>query len=142
MLTGSLAITVMSVFSGAALYINVSESPARLKLDPAAALRQWKPAYARGYAMQFPLALLGTGLGFAAFAQSGNITWLIGAVFALANWPFTATAIMPLNRRLRELDPGSGEARTLDLLRLWARLHAWRTCFGLLSVLCFLAAAG
>lgn len=141
MLTGSLAIAVMSVFSGAALYINVSESPARLGLEPGAALQQWKPAYARGYAMQFPLALLGTGLGFASFAQSGNITWLIGAVFALANWPFTATAIMPLNRRLRELDPGSG-GRILEMLRLWARLHAWRTWFGFLSVLCYLAAAG
>lgn len=142
MLTGSLAIAVMSVFSGAALYINVSESPARLQLEPGAALRQWRPAYSRGYAMQFPLALLGTGLGFAAFAQSGNITWLIGAVFALANWPFTATAIMPLNRRLREQDPGSGDARTMDLLRLWARLHTWRTCFGCFSVLFYLLAAG
>lgn len=142
MLTGSLAIAVMSVFSGAALYINVAKSPARLQLEPGAALRQWKPAYARGYVMQFPLALLGTGLGFAAFAQSGNITWLVGAVFALANWPFTATAIMPLNRRLCELDPGSGDARTMDLLRLWARLHAWRTCFGVLSALCYLLVAG
>lgn len=141
MLTGSLAIAVMSVFSGAALYINVSESPARLGLEPGAALRQWKPAYARGYAMQFPLALLGTGLGFAAFGQSGNIVWLIGAVFALANWPFTATAIMPLNRRLREMDPGGAGERTQELLRLWGRLHAWRTCFGLLSVLCYLLAA-
>ncbi len=141
MLTGSLAIAVMSVFSGAALYITLAESPARLGLEPGAALRQWKPAYARGYAMQFPLALLGTGLGFAAYAQSGNVVWLIGAVFALANWPFTATAIMPLNRRLRETTPETAGNRSQDMLRLWARLHAWRTCLGVLSVLSYLLAA-
>ncbi len=141
MRTGGLAIAVMSAFSGAALYINVAEQPARLILEPDAALRQWKPSYSRAFAMQAPLALLGAVLGAAAYGQSGNLVWLLGAVFALANWPFTLTAIMPLNRRLRELDPRQTGDKTLSLLRLWGRLHAWRTCLGLLSALTFLAAS-
>jgi hypothetical protein len=63
MLAGELALVVAALFSGAALYVGVAEQPARLNLDDAALLTEWKPAYKRGFAMQAPLALLGFVLG-------------------------------------------------------------------------------
>jgi hypothetical protein len=88
MITGQLALTTAALFAGAALYINVAEQPARLGLNDAALLQEWKPAYKRGTAMQAPLAVLGFVLGLTAWWQTGHLGWVLGALLMVANWPF------------------------------------------------------
>jgi hypothetical protein len=135
-LLGHLALVVAALFTGAALYVNVAEQPARLELSAQALLQQWRPSYRRATVMQAPLALLGFILGVATWWPTADWRWFVGAILMLANWPYTLLVIMPTNNMLLTLDPESGDAYAL--VGRWGWLHAGRTALGVLATVLFL----
>jgi hypothetical protein len=136
--TALAALLIAAAFAGAAFYVSVAEHPARLTLDDAAALAQWKPSYRRGKLMQASLALIGSLLAFWVWWKGGTLPWLIGGLLLLANWPVTLILIMPVNRRLEAGDGTGPDTRAL-LIR-WGRLHWIRTALGTASALAMLCA--
>lgn len=136
-----LGLIAAALFTGAALYINVAEQPARLTLDEPNMLRQWKPAYARGYVMQSSLAILGGVCGAIACVVSGSLFAALGAGFMLANWPFTLVVIMPVNKKLKAIpEEAAAQSGARALIVKWAGLHAVRTVFGAIATGCFFVA--
>jgi len=137
-LAGELALTIAAVFTGAAIYINIAEQPARLQLDDRSLLAEWQLAYKRGYMMQGSLAVVGGVLGLVAFLSTFEWRWLLGAVVLLANWPYTIFLIMPTNRHLMDTAPEAATAETRRTIGRWGILHAGRSALGLITTLVFL----
>jgi hypothetical protein len=138
MIFGVLALTSAAIFTGAALYVNVAEQPARLNLDDRALLTEWKPSYRRGAAMQAPLALVGCLLGLIAWWQATQTGFLIGAIAMVAPWPWTLIGIKPTNDALLATEPEKAGPQTRALIAKWGVLHSVRTALGALATVAFL----
>jgi hypothetical protein len=126
------------MFTGAAIYINIAERPARLGLDDRALLAQWKPSYAGGFAMQASLALASTLFGLLAFWMTRDWRWLAGAALIFANWPYTLLVILPVNKRLEATPPQAANAETRQLIERWGTLHGVGSALGAAATIAYL----
>ena len=141
MLAGQFALVTAALFTGAAVYVNVAEQPARLMLDDRSLLAEWKPAYKRGFAMQASLAIIGFSFGLIATRSAMDWRWVAGAFVLLANWPFTLIAILPTNKLLMEIPPQNAGPKSRELIEKWGRLHAVRSMLGATATVLFLWAS-
>ncbi len=140
-LTGLLALAVTALFTGAAVYVNVAEQPARLVLEDRPLLAEWSVSYPKGLRMQAPLAIVGFLLAALAWWQTGRLLWLAGGIALLANWPYTLLAIMPTNHALEATPPAEAGAASRRLIERWGGLHAGRSALGALATLLMIWAA-
>jgi uncharacterized membrane protein len=131
-----------ALFTGAAVYINLVEHPARMQAGTQVALAEFAPSYHRATVTQVSLASAGFLSALVAWRLRSDARWLIGGGLLVSVIPFTAVAILPTNEQL--LDPAT--ANDLDLaeklLNRWGRLHAVRSVLSLASLLIFLFLLG
>ena len=130
------------LFTGAAVYINLVEHPARMETGIRPALTEFTPSYKRATVTQVSLAIAGFLSALVAWRSRSDARWLLGGGLLASVVPFTALAILPTNKKL--LDPEA--ANDLDLaeglLTRWGRLHAVRSVLSLASLLVFLFLLG
>ncbi len=142
MLAGLIATLSSGLFTGAAVYINLVEHPARLQTGTRPALREFAPSYKRATVTQVSLAVTGFLSSLLAWRAQSDPRWLIGGGLLVSVIPFTAVVILPTNERL--LDPATADDPELAgrLLTRWGRLHAVRSVLSLASLLLFLSLLG
>jgi hypothetical protein len=128
---GLLAFAAASAFLGAALYINIVEQPARLKLDAASEIREWTPSNRRGFIMLALLAVISALLAYADYARSGDMRWTIGGTLIVASWLFGYFVMTPVNIRLYAIPPGAPTSIVRGLMRDWGMLEWGQTAIGL-----------
>src|SRR5918998_1445890 len=126
------------LFTGASIYINLVEHPARMQTGIRPALAEFAPSYQRATVTQVSLAVAGFLSALIAWRFRSVVRWLIGGGMLVSLVLFTHLVILPTNKRL--LDPAT--ANDLDLaeklLTRWGRLHAVRSVLSLASLLMFL----
>jgi hypothetical protein len=127
-----------AIFTGAAIYINAVEHPARMSCGVQVALSEWAPSYRRATVMQASLAVLGFAFALLAWLAGAELRYLVAGILLVAVAPFTLLVIMPTNRRLMALGSRTDLADAAMLLERWNRLHLVRSVLGMLALVLFL----
>lgn len=133
-----LALVTAALFTGAAVYVSFAEHPARFQLHDRAALKHWKPAYARGTIMQASLALVSGIAGIAAWYRWMSVwPWLAGGLLMLSIIAYTFVVIWPTNTKLKAIPFDEAGPESRALLAKWGTLHMGRGALGLLATAFF-----
>jgi hypothetical protein len=142
MIIGSLALAAAGAFTGASLYVNYVEQPARLALSDDALIKEWEPSDHRGFIVLAGLAAIAALFGFIAFRELNDVRWALGALVILASWPYTYLAIVPLNNRILGLIRADAAHEARQIIDLWGKLEIGLSAIGVLAIAIFVWAAG
>ena len=142
MLLELIATLCTGLFTGAAIYVNLVEHPARLEPGTAAAVKQWRPSYRRGTVMQASLAVVGSLAAVGAWLQGRGTQVLLAGLLIGLVVPFTLIVIFPTNTRLSDADLDVSSSKAAALLDKWNRLHAVRSAAGFLAFVLLLLHLG
>ena len=137
MISALLALIFSAAFTGAALYVNLVEQPARLALDDMSMVKEWAPSDRRGFALLGGLALVSALAAVIAFGRDGDIRMLMGALLVLASWPYTYFVIVPLNNRLLSAPPAQPQGDARELVTDWGRLEWGLAALGIVATAIF-----
>jgi hypothetical protein len=136
-----LAMLCCAIFTGAAIYINAVEHPARMLCGVEVALSEWAPSYKRATVMQASLAVVGFVFATIAWFAGANNWVLLAGILLLSVAPFTLIVIMPTNNRLMLLSAEKDAEEAEILLNRWNKLHMVRSGLSLAALVVFLVQA-
>jgi uncharacterized membrane protein len=139
MIFALLATLSAGLFTGAAIYINLVEHPARMECGTVLAVTQFAPSYKRAALMQASLAIVGSVSAVLAWLMGSGLSWLIGGLLLAAVVPFTLIAIFPTNKQLLDPSLDKDSQLAMQLLTHWGKLHAVRSVLSFAAFVIFLA---
>lgn len=122
-------LALAGLMAGGALFISLIECPARLQLSPSEQVAHWRTTFPRAKSVFWPSGLLLVPMLCAAAHTTGNRLYYAGAACFGSLMPFTAIALMGVNRRLltMEVRGKEEEEEAVKFVRKWGRRHFTRT---------------
>src|SRR3984893_486703 len=132
------AVLSCSLFTGASVYINLVEHPARMECGVEIAATEFSPSYRRATILQATLAALGLLSSIAAWLAGATLWWLVAGALLGSVIPFTLIVILPTNKELLSPKLDRRSAQAGQLLARWGRLHTVRSVLSGLALLLFL----
>jgi hypothetical protein len=133
-----ISVLACALFTGASVYINLVEHPARMQCGAEIAATEFPPSYRRATVMQATLAAVGLVSSVAAWLAGATFWWLVGGVILGAVIPFTLIVILPINKQLLSPTLDKQSAQAGQILARWGTLHAVRSVLSVLALLLFL----
>jgi uncharacterized membrane protein len=133
-----ISVLACALFTGASVYINLVEHPARMQCGAEIAVTEFPPSYRRATVMQATLAAVGLVSSVAAWLAGATFWWLVGGVILGAVIPFTLIVILPINKQLLSPTLDKQSAQAGQILARWGTLHAVRSVLSVLALLLFL----
>ncbi len=100
------AVLSCSPFTGASLYINLVEHPARMECGAEIAATEFSPSYRRATIMQATCAALGLLSSIAAWLAGAAFWWVVAGIVQISVIPFTLIAILPNQQAVAQPDIG------------------------------------
>jgi hypothetical protein len=135
-----ITLVASGIFTGAAIFINVAEHPARISClqdSPGFVLKQWRQSYQRAAIMQALLAastfLFGV-LSYFCYQKQFPFMWLCASIMFGSIIPFTLVFMMPINHYLQSAHAGDAVS---EKLQKWEQLHGVRSVVSTFSFLIF-----
>ena len=110
------SVLACSLFTGASVYINLVEHPARMECGVEIATTEFAPSYRRATVMQASLAALGLLSSIAAWLAGATFWWLVAGALLGSVIPFTLIVILPTNKLLLSATMNRQSAQTERLL--------------------------
>ena len=132
------AVLACGLFTGASVYINLVEHPARMECGVEIAATEFARSYRRASVMQATLAAVGLVSSIAAWLAGASFFWVVGGVLLGSVIPFTLIVILPTNKQLLSPALDRRSAETERLLARWGMLHAVRSVLSGLTLLLLL----
>jgi hypothetical protein len=129
------AVLACSLFTGASVYINLVEHPARMQCGVELAATEFVPSYRRATVMQATCAAVGLLSSLGAWLAGASSWWLIAGILLGSVIPFTLIVILPTNKRLLSPTLDRHSPQTERLLARWAALHAVRSVLSGMALL-------
>jgi Domain of unknown function (DUF1772) len=94
------AVLTCGLFTGAAVYVDLVEHPARMECGGEIATAEFGPSYHRGAILQVTLAAVCLLSSIAAWLAGATFWWVVAGVLQVSVILFTLIVILPTNKQL------------------------------------------